>query len=87
VENGKPRIAALSRYDPLLAQQEVPVRSEMAVLIARPVLPGVRIISTSSNHVPNGAWLQLWLQRTLGERYRAVRRASEELWGQHGLSI
>jgi hypothetical protein len=29
-ENGKARIAAFSRYDPLLVQQEVPVRSEMA---------------------------------------------------------
>jgi hypothetical protein len=69
VENGKPRIAALSRYDPQLAQQEVPVRSEMAVLHARPVLPGVLMISTSSSRVPNGAWLQLWFQLDLVESF------------------
>jgi hypothetical protein len=63
-------------YDPLLVQQEVPVRSEMAVLFARPVLRGVLIISTSSTRVPNGAWLLLWFQFGIERRHGFARRPS-----------
>jgi hypothetical protein len=52
------RIVWVRHYEPMLMQQEVTVRSEMATLFTRPVFSGLLTRAAASSQLPNDAWSQ-----------------------------